>query len=90
MLQALLLVAVLLILGRLVSQRNWRRAEGENPWRAPPASDAVTQEKLIAEVAALRSRVETLERIVVAPDARLRSEIDALKPLPEEKPGGDA
>jgi hypothetical protein len=85
--EAVVLIVAIVVIGRVMSggrwnkeTRRWERNSPDNPYVRMGALDEVPQ--LRKEIAVLKDRVATLEKLAIDPGRQLADEIEKLRAIP--------
>lgn len=85
--EAIVLIVAIVVIGRVMAggrwnkeTRRWERHSPDNPYIRMGQHDEVPQ--LRKEIAGLKDRVATLEKLATDPGRQLADEIERLRPLP--------
>lgn len=94
--EGIVIIVAIVVIGRVMSggrwnkdTRRWEKYSPENPYvRAQGlAGDSSDAPQLRKEIAALKERVATLEKLAVDPGRQLADEIEQLRTLPRTPAG---
>jgi hypothetical protein len=92
--EAVVMIVGIIVVGRVMSggrwnkeTRRWERHSPDNPYVRMGQLDEVPQ--LRKEVAVLKERVATLEKLATDPGRQLADEIEKLRALPPRNSPGD-
>jgi hypothetical protein len=92
--EAVVMIVGIIVVGRVMSggrwnreTRRWERNSPDNPYVRMGQMDEVPQ--LRKEIAALKDRVVTLEKLATDPGRQLSEEIEKLRAIPSRDPSRD-
>ncbi len=92
--EAVVIIVAIVVVGRVMSggrwnkeTRRWEKYSPDNPYVRMGQAEDVPQ--LRKEIATLKDRIATLEKLVVDPGRQLSDEIEKLRSLPPRKPTGE-
>jgi hypothetical protein len=91
-LEAVVLIVAIVVIGRVMAggrwnkeTRRWERYSPDNPYVRMGHADEVPQ--LRKEIAGLKDRIVTLEKLAIDPGRQLSEEIEQLRTLPPRGAG---
>jgi hypothetical protein len=92
--EAVVLIVAIVVIGRVMSggrwnkdTRRWEKHSPENPYVRMGQLDEVPQ--LRKEIAVLKERVATLEKLATDPGRQLADEIEQLRTIPNRSSSGE-